>query len=132
MGAERKSLESHNKNFVKSLEFIGRSRNRWTAFNDFLALTAISIANSCDLYNIATSQKVQAEREKRYIEIFNKYTLREQKLLISMFAELVLEMENHSEHLVDVLGELYQELNFHDEWKGQFFTPENIVRFMIW
>ena len=47
-----------------------------------------------------------------------------------MFAELVLEMENHSEHLVDVLGELYQELNFNDEWKGQFFTPQPVSDLM--
>lgn len=47
-----------------------------------------------------------------------------------MFAELVLELESsfsgETPHLVDVMGELFQELNLSDQWKGQFFTPQHV------
>lgn len=120
----------HRKNFARCIEFIGRVHNPWTVFSDFLAMTAITISNNSDPYHIVTNQNTQKEREKRYLEIIGKYDKREQALFISMFTELMFELERSFKgkqpHLVDVLGELFHELNFNDEWKGQFFTPQHI------
>lgn len=125
----------HRKNIAKCIDFIGRKHSRWKVFNDFLAIAAISISNNCDPYHIATSAEIWNEREKRYLEIINKYDKREQKLFLSMFVELVKELQSYcpdkeSAHLTDVLGELFHELDFNDAWKGQFFTPQCVCDMM--
>ena len=125
----------HRKNIAKCIDFIGRVHSPWTVFSDFLAIAAITISNNSDPCYIATSKKVRDEREKRYLDIINQYDKREQKLLISMFNELVEELQSYcnggeSIHLTDVLGELFHELDFNDKWKGQFFTPQHICDLM--
>lgn len=114
---------------------MAQKHNAWTVFQDFLTISAISISNTADPYNLFTPKQVQAEREKRYLETYNKYDNNEQKLLQKMFAELVMEMESNCvsgehPHLVDVLGELFRELKFHDKWRGQFFTPQSVADLM--
>ena len=140
MAKRKKSMavnmsSEHRKNIAKCINFIGRVHDSWTVFNDFLAVAAISISNSCDPYHIFTSQKIWNEREQRYLKIIGKYDKREQMLLASMFAELVEELQSYcpckeSVHLTDVLGELFHELNFNDAWKGQFFTPQPVCDLM--
>ena len=125
----------HRKNIARCIELLGRVHNPWTVFNDFLLIAAISISNNCDPYNIATKKETCDEREKRYLATIKKYDSSEQKLFTSMLTELVLEMESYCDkntptHLTDVLGELFHELNFNDEWKGQFFTPQHICDMM--
>ena len=133
MSKRKKTLigSDHRKNFSKFLDFAARSHGGWKVFEDFLTIAAISISNSADPNGIVTSKETIAEREKRYLSTINNYSKSEQKFLVSMFAELVLELEsnftgNRLPHLVDVLGELFHELNFNDHWKGQFFTPQHI------
>lgn len=115
----------HRKNFVKLLnQFNSYGYSRWNAFTDFLELSAIAIAN-CD--TIVTPKKVVDEREERYKRTISKYKKDAQPLFAQMLAELVEEMETYCpNHLTDILGELFHELEFNDEWKGQFFTPQNV------
>ena len=125
----------HRKNIAKCIEFIGRKHSRWEVFSDFLAIAAISISNNCAPYYRAEEEKIRAEREKHYIEIIGKYDKHERMLFMSMFTELVEELQSYcsdkeSVHLTDVLGELFHELNFNDAWKGQFFTPQNVCDLM--
>lgn len=132
MSKEKKIVvgDNHQKNFAKLLEFISQRHNPFTIFSDFLTIAAMSISNNSDPYHIATSEKIKSEREKRYLNVIGKYDAKEQKYFSMMFAELVLELENNcsgkSTHMKDVLGELFQESNFNDQWKGQFFTPQHI------
>ena len=123
------ATSEHRKNIAKNIIALGRVNSSWIAFNDFLAVSAISISNNSDPYHIATSEKLQAEREKRYLDIIGNYNERERNLIAETFAELVLELQSYCDddkavHLTDVLGEMFHELEFQDEWKAQFFTPQ--------
>lgn len=121
----------HRKNLVKLLQNAGRRLDRWQVFSDFLQMTALSISNS-DKYFLATNKETWDKREARYLEIIGKYQKDEQQLFPQMFAELVLELDEQVEcgRFVDVLGEIFHELEFHNKWKGQFFTPQHICDMM--
>lgn len=84
-------------------------------FNDFLEISALSISNSVDLRNYKT-------REKRYIEISNKYTRKELKLFSNVLGELAIKMESPR----DILGEILMELEEGNKTKGQYLTPFHI------
>ena len=120
----------HRKNIAKCIGFIGRVHNPWTVFGDFLTMAAISISNNCDPDYLFTSKEIRDEREERYLRTIKKYDRKEQLMIMSMFAELVEELEMYcgkdSIHLTDVLGEMFHELNFNDAWKGQFFTRQHV------
>ena len=56
------------------------------------------------------------------------YKEEERQILGSMFYELADELATycHGDY-TDVLGEIFHDLNFQDEWKGQFFTPQYVA-----
>ena len=140
MAKRKKSMavdmsSEHRKNIAKCIEFIGRKHSRWKVFSDFLAIAAISISNNCAPYYTDAEEKIRTEREKRYLKIIGNYDKHERMLFMSMFTELVEELQSYcpcreSVHLTDVLGELFHELNFNDAWKGQFFTPQCVCDLM--
>lgn len=110
--------------FVKRFEKLRYNHNAFTVYSDFLAMTAISISNAVNFND---------DREKEYLRIVNKYNVEEKQLLAEMFGCIVLEMqpaEGEKPRYHDVLGELFHNLNLQDEWKGQFFTPQDISDFM--
>lgn len=114
----------HTRQFVKLFEQLRYNHNAFTVYSDFLALSAISISNAVN---------PNADRENEYQRIVKHYTDAEQKLLAEMFACIVAEMEpaeGATPRYHDVLGELFHNLNLQDEWKGQFFTPQDISDMM--
>lgn len=121
------ALSTHRKIFVDLLNKIAAGgQSRWNIFTDFLALSAISLA-ACDKYGLLTDKETLDEREERYKQIIDKYRKEHQPLFGEMLAALVEEMQTYCpNHLTDVLGELFHSLEFQDEWKGQFFTPQNV------
>lgn len=122
---------THRKNFIKLLEQTARTTSTWNVFNDFIALSALSISNSSDTYHIANSEEVWNKREQRYLDIINQYNQNTRSLFPQMFNELVSELQDAAtSHYTDVLGELFGELGFHDKWRGQFFTPQHISDLM--
>ena len=122
----------HRKNFVKALnQFNAHGYSRFNVFNDFLHMTAISIANSSDPYNLANAKATVDERESQYKNIIGKYKPELQNLFGEMLGEIVLEMGSYCpNHLTDVLGEIFMELDFSDQWKGQCFTPQSVCDMM--
>jgi hypothetical protein len=92
-------------------------------FEDFLAMAAISISNSVDWIH-------REEREARYLEFVGKYDRQEVDLFPQMMVHLVEELERHIEDPTDVLGAIYHELELHNKYKGQFFTPQHICDMM--
>lgn len=126
------SLTEHRKNFVKLLNtFNAHGYNRFNVFNDFLHMAAISIANNADPYQLATDKETFNEREETYKQIISKYKPELQELFPQMFLEIVAEMQTYGAgHFTDVLGELFHHLEFTDNWKGQFFTPQVLGDFM--
>ena len=122
-----KTKGEHRKNFVKLLDNIAYDTSRWNVFSDFLKVSAIAINNNSDPYFLATSKEIRDQREQEYLKIINHYNKSTRKLFPEMFTELVLELEEHCpSSFIDVLGDLFNKLNFHDHWKGQFFTPQHV------
>lgn len=105
------------KDFIKHFEKLGTVHSPFNVFSDFLAVSAISLSNAVNFNN---------DREQEYLRIINKYNAQERALFPKMLAAVVKEMQNDAPRYRDVLGELFHELNLHDEWKAQFFTPQNV------
>lgn len=113
----------HTKTIIKNIQWLGQRHSNWQAFVDFVSMAALSISNSVDWIH-------RDEREKQYLEIVKRYTKEEVDLFPQMFASLIEELERHAEAPQDVLGPIYHELELHNKWKGQFFTPQHICDFM--
>ncbi|MDU5080269.1 N-6 DNA methylase [uncultured Tissierella sp.] len=119
----------HRSDDYKSLiDLINKTSYRhstWQVFSDFVEMSAIAISNSVDWIH-------REDREKRYLEIINSYEKREQELFPEMFAHLInaLEFEVITDGPTDILGQVFHELELHNKWKGQFFTPMNICEAM--
>jgi type I restriction-modification system DNA methylase subunit len=61
------------------------------------------------------------------MEIVKRYQPDEVKLFPEMLATLVDELEDDPE---DILGKTYHELELHNKWSGQYFTPFPLCRAM--
>lgn len=86
-------------------------------------MTAISISNAVDWLH-------REEREAEYMKIVARYDRQQIDLFPQMFAHLVEELERHAEALEDVLGKVFHELELHNKYKGQFFTPQHMCDMM--
>lgn len=95
--------------------------SKWQVWNDFLSLSAISLASV-----VPTPEK--EEREKTYHTILSSYREEEKEIFPQMLNLVVLALEDNPEQ--DFLGSLYHHLELHQEQKGQFFTPYHICEFM--
>lgn len=124
--------EKPRREFIKLIQKLGARHSIWSVFDDFLITAAISFANTSDINHTVYGEKVWKEREDRYLRIMEKYTLEERQMLARMLACLVLELEAQTAEgkLRDVLGEVFHELELHNKWKGQFFTPQSISDMM--
>ena len=117
---------SKNKEVVYDYKFLkdtiihlGTKHDTWKVFNDFLAITTYSISNvAC----------FSEDREKEYLKLINSYSKDEQKLFPMMLTSLVNSLD--PDDFNDVLGTLFEELELHNKWKGQFFTPDSVCKIM--
>lgn len=118
---KNQTVTDYRKEIVKIIGELGYRHSTWQVFSDFVEMSAIAISNSVDW----THKK---ERETRYLEIINTYEKREQILFPKLFAYLVnaLEYEVAINGPSDILGGIFHELELHNKWKGQFFTPVNV------
>ena len=110
---------------MKLINQAAYSKAVYQVFNDFLEMAAISISNQVDFTH-------REEREKRYLDLINAYEKKQQALFPEMLAYLVaaLEEKTHTTGPEDVLGPIFHELELHNKYKGQFFTPQSISDFM--
>lgn len=115
----------HYKELLDLITKASYRHSKWQVFSDFVEMSAISLSNAVDWAN-------KEEREKRYLEIINSYEKKEQMLFPEMFACLVmaLEYELKTNGPTDILGSVFHELELHNKWKGQFFTPVHVCDFM--
>ena len=122
------SKNLHRTKLLATLRKLGHRHSTWSLFSDFVELCALSIANSAKL-----DQEEWQRREDQYLNVIGKYTPDEQMAFADMFADLAeaLHYEVTRNHVpVDVLGEIFHELELHNKYKGQFFTPKNICNMM--
>lgn len=111
----------YKKEFCTLMDKFAFRYSRWQVWNDFLSLSAISMANV-----IPTPEK--EEREEKYHAILSGYREEEREIFPQMLHLVVLALSDNPEQ--DFLGSLYHHLELHQEQKGQFFTPYHICEFM--
>lgn len=118
----------HRKKILKSIQKLSERHSVWDVFTDFVELGALCIANSCGPKN-----ETWEKREKQYLNTIGKYNTDEQKVFPEMLADLVEALEYEltwRNAPADVLGTLFHELELHNKYKGQFFTPQNVCDMM--
>jgi len=113
--------EEYLKEFCKLMDKFNYKYSKWDIWNDFLHMSAISMANSVPVYE-------REEREKLYLKIINRYNKEEQNTFIEMFRVVIEALADNPKQ--DFLGSLYHRLNLQQHQKGQFFTPYHIAEFM--
>ena len=115
-------LRDQNQNAVaKLLDSLCGRYSRWEVWQDFIIMSAISIAN-------VMGGPHRENREKQYRDRAQKYSGKELEIFADMLAKVVYAMEQNPDQ--DFLGELFIALDLGNEWKGQFFTPYNVCRMM--
>ncbi len=110
---------------MDAIKNVSYRHTTWQVFQDFLAMSAISISNTIDWENAE-------KREAEYLEIVKRYNKEELDKIVQIFVELVREMtyEAESKGPTDILGQVFHGLELHNKYKGQFFTPFHICEFM--
>lgn len=119
------SYSQRTKPLVRLIEQAAQRHSIWQVFSDFLEMSAISISKPVDPVH-------REEREKRYMETIKRYSREELDLFPKMFGELVEALEQcaQEERLDDILGKVFHELELHNKYKGQFFTPMSVCDMM--
>ena len=110
----------HQKELVKLIGGLAYRHSQWQVFSDFVEMAAISISNAVDFAQ-------RDKREERYLEIVKRYTPDELQRFPQMFGELTLALEDGPS---DVLGRTFHDLELHNKWAGQFFSPYHLCRMM--
>lgn len=110
----------HQKELVNLVNKLGYRHGHWQVFSDFVEMGAISISNAVDLAN-------REKREARYMEVIKRYRPDELQAFPKMLAELTLALEHKPE---DVLGRSFHDLELHNKWAGQYFTPYPLCQMM--
>lgn len=110
----------HRKNLLKLFNSLAYKHSAWQVFADFNEAAAISLSNAVDLAQAET-------REARYMQLIQRYSRDELQAFPQMLGELTLALEDRPS---DVLGHAFHELELHNKWAGQFFTPYDVCRMM--
>ncbi len=113
--------KDYKKEFCALMNRFAFRYSKWQIWNDFLSLSAISVANVMPVPE-------KEEREKLYLSIISSYQKEDQEVFPKMLELVVLALEENPEQ--DFLGSMYHHLGLHQEQKGQFFTPYHICHFM--
>lgn len=113
---------THEKEFLSTFRQLLSERSRpWDIWKDFIIMSACALSNPVDKIHYE-------EREKRYLDIIQKYEPRKQVLFSELFAHMVIALEEDPEQ--DFLGKMYMDLNLsYDELK-QVFTPYHVCQLM--
>lgn len=109
------------KTIVKLMGELTGRYSGWEIWQDFIIMSAISIANT-------VGGPYKDAREKEYHARAGKYSAQEMEIFSQMLYEVVADLERCPDQ--DFLGELFMALDLGNEWKGQFFTPYDVCRMM--
>lgn len=114
-------IDAERSAFVKEMDALCGSRNRWEIWGDMIHMFAFSISNAVD-------KRHYEAREARYMAIAKRYSADEMDAFAALFARLVnaYDVGGHR----DFLGEIYMELGLGNDRNGQFFTPYDVCRMM--
>jgi hypothetical protein len=125
MGEMGKATVKPHKQLINLIQQLSYRHSSWQVFSDFVEISAIAVSNTVDWVH-------WEDREKQYEETIKKYDQKEQSLFPQMIVHLVeaLEDEIADGGPTDVLGQIFHDLELHNKYKGQFFTPPHICEMM--
>ena len=115
---KRRPAPSERPNLAKRLRSFGYRFTTWDIWSDFIAIAAITIANSIDRRPL-----VWREREDQFLKIVAKYKPDEVNVFMAALGDTIRLLEEEPR---DVLGQTFMELGLGSRWAGQFFTPSDI------
>lgn len=113
------------KELVRNIRRMGVRYSVLNVYSDFIEMAALAINNQVPaLYS--------EEKEARYLKAIGRYREEDRKSFGEMLGILMLavEAEKSSGRYVDILGPVFHDLELHNKWTGQFFTPVNICDMM--
>jgi hypothetical protein len=110
----------HQRELVKAISGLGYRHGHWQVFADFVEMAAISVTNAVDLAK-------REKREERYMEVVKRYKPDELAKFPEMFGSLTMALEDETG---DVLGRTFHDLELHNKWAGQYFSPYPLCRMM--
>lgn len=114
--ALRRIRGESQKNIVKLLDQLSGKYSAWEVWQDFITMSAISIANTL-------GGPYAQEREKTYRERIKKYTEKEQLVFPQMFAEMVAELDSKGKKLFYYIEEYSGEVRFYIEKEKKRAAP---------
>ena len=118
MATKTKPKVYTHETFISTFNSIAHHKHRYEVFKDFVILSAIELHNStCKLDSL----------EQEYIAIVRKYSEAEFKKFCELFVNF---LDLIQEKPVDVIGQLYMELELGNNHTGQFFSPPEISQLM--
>lgn len=106
----------HVRDIAKLITGLAYRHQPYQVFADFLECSALALVNAVDL-----GQK--PAREERYLQVIKRYEKAEVDKLPHLLGMLILALE---EEITDVLGGVFNELELHNKYQGQFFTPQSL------
>lgn len=112
--------KGHQTDLVKLIVGLSHRHGAWQVFSDFAEMGATAISNAIDLAQ-------REKREARYMEIVKRYKPDELAKFPEMLVLLTLALD---EEMDDVLGRTFHDLELHNKYAGQFFSPYPICRMM--
>lgn len=110
----------HQKELVKLISTLGYRHGHWQVFADFVEMAAISVSNAVDIGR-------REKREERYLEVVKRYKPDELARFPEMLGSLTMALE---EETADILGRTFHDLELHNKWSGQYFSPYPLCRMM--
>ena len=111
------------KRFGRLFSSLCGMHSAWEVWADFVTLSAVALSNSFDRQG-----PVHDEREKEYLRIIHRYGQEERETFPKLLAVVTEALERDPEQ--DLLGEMFSGLELNSHWKGQFFTPYHLCRFI--
>jgi hypothetical protein len=109
-----------HKEMAKAVRNLAHRHSPHNVFSDFVEMAALSLSNAID-------QTQFEKREARYMEIVPRYNKEELNEFPKLLGMLVDGLEQGHD---DILGNLFHELELHNTYKGQFFTPYPVCKMM--
>jgi len=113
------NYDKAKKEFINIIEHHTYKYRGWEIFLDLCKISAISLYQP-----FARDKKLEEE----YLQTVGKYNKEfTQEIFPKLFSLIILGL---SDKMGDFLGECFMELNLGTKFKGQFFTPYHISKFM--
>lgn len=101
---------------IKRIQNLSGRYSPYNVFSDWIECSALAIQNTCTMPHT----ELWEAREKKYLDIMNRYNQDERIAIRELFFLLVDALE---EEMTDVLGEVYMAAGLGSKYTGQFFTP---------